>query len=263
MRQLISEYKLQVRRLIRRNKMQAPKKRRVIKDDKVQQMLSFWKAKSNRLLWIREIKAGVWKNQNAVPPWDATISKSLKKDLGMSYRMLSWFHPKTQTNDHIRVYWEAVIIQTILGDMGWEAIFIDEFNISSHRNKFKGWALKDHKPAIATKLDSFSMYFVLAVSTKHIYGILANSSANTADIFVYFLDCLLKHREKLFKMSNNSTFYVIDNASIHKTENVDEYAKRNEISLLTIPSYSPALNGAETVIQAIKAKVNKQRMQGR
>ena len=34
--------------------------------------------------------------------------------------------------------------------------------------------------------------------------------------------------------------------------------KRNEISLQTIPSYSLALNGAETIIQVIKEKVNKQ-----
>ena len=62
-------------------------------------------------------------------------------------------------------------------------------------------------------------------------------------------------------MSNNNTCYIIDNASIHKTRNVDQYAKRNKISLLTIPPYSPALNGSETVIQAIKAKVNKRRIQ--
>ena len=107
------------------------------------------------------------------------------------------------------------------------------------------------------------MYFVLAVSSKHIYGVLASSNANTAEIFTYFLDCFLKNCERLFKMSNNNTIYIIDNASIHKTRNVDQYAKRNKISLLTIPPYSPALNGAETVIQAIKAKVNKRRIQGR
>ena len=260
---MISEYKLQVRRLLRRNKMQAPKMRRMIKEDKAQQILSFWAERSSQPLWIRDIKAGVWKNQQEVPPWNSTISKTLKRDLRMSYRTLSILHPKAQTNDHIRLYWEGVIIQSKFSDMGWEAIFIDEFNISSHRSKFRGWALKDHKPAIVAKLDSFSMYFALAVSSKHIYGIMASENANTAEIFTYFLDCLLKHRNKLFKMSNDKAFYVIDNASIHKTKNVDQYAKRNEISLLTISSYSPALNGAETIIQAIKAKVNKQRIQGR
>ena len=64
-------------------------------------------------------------------------------------------------------------------------------------------------------------------------------------------------------MSNNNTCCIINNASIHKARNVDQYAKRNKILLLTIPPYSPALNGAEIVIQAIKAKVKKRRTQGR
>ena len=201
-RELVSKYKRYVRRLIRRNKMQASKIRRVIKEDKAKQIPSFWKSESNRPLWIREIKTGVWKNQNEAPPWNAKISKMLKRDLGTSYRMLSWFHPKTQANDHIRAYWEAVIMQSLFADMDWEAIFIDEFKISSHLNKFKGWTLREHKPAISTKLDSFWMYFVLAVSSKDIYGVLTSNNANTAEIFTYFLDCLLKNRERLFKMSN-------------------------------------------------------------
>ena len=64
-------------------------------------------------------------------------------------------------------------------------------------------------------------------------------------------------------MSNNNTCYIIDNAFIHKARNADQYSKRNKISLLTIPPYLPALNSAETVIQAIKAKVNKRRIQGK
>ena len=154
-------------------------------------------------------------------------------------------------------------MQSLFADMDWKAIFIDEFNISSHRSKFKGWTLRDHKLAISTKLDSFSMYFVLSVSSKHIYGVLASSNANTAEIFTYFIDCLLKNRERLFKMSNNNTCYIIDNASIHKTRNVDQYTKIDKISLLTTPPYLPALNGTKTVIQAIKVKVKKRRIQGR
>ena len=47
------------------------------------------------------------------------------------------------------------------------------------------------------------------------------------------------------------------NASIHKTDKVEGYARKVKIPLLTIPPYSPALNSAETVIQAVKAKINK------
>ena len=136
---------------------------------------------------------------------------------------------------------------------------MDEFNISSHRSKFRGWVLKDHKPAIVAALDKFSMYFVIAASSQHIYGIMASEKANTAEVFMYFLDNLLIHSERLFNKCSEKTLFIIDNASIHKTKSVDEYAKRKEIPLLTIPPYSPALNGTETIIQSIKSKVNLQR----
>ena len=184
------------------NKKQAPKLRKVIKDDKIMQILQFWKKKSNQPLYIRDIKEGVWNSLNETPPSDTTISKVLIKDLNMSYRTLSILHPKTQANDHIRTYWEAAIIQINFEEIGWEAIFIDEFCISSHRNKFRGWAFKDRKPIISSLLDSFSMYFVLVVSSQHIYGVLANERANTATIFMYFLENLLKTREKFFKKTN-------------------------------------------------------------
>ena len=64
-------------------------------------------------------------------------------------------------------------------------------------------------------------------------------------------------------MQDENTLYVMDNASTHKIKEVDEYANEKKISLLTIPPNSPALNGAETVIQAIKSKINKHRSQGK
>ena len=108
------------------NKKQAPKLRKVIKDNKIMQILQFWNKKSNQPLYIRDIKEGVWNSLNEIPPSDTTISKVLIKDLNMSYRTLSILHPKTQANDHIRTYWEAAIIQTNFEEIGWEAIFIDD-----------------------------------------------------------------------------------------------------------------------------------------
>ena len=145
----------------------------------------------------------------------------------MSYRTLSTLHLKAQLKDQTRADCEGVIIQFMLADMEWEEVFIDEFNISSHRNKFSGWVQKDHKPTIASTLNNFSMYFAIAVSSKHIYGVLASEKANTSQtFFIYFLDCLIKYRESLFKQTNEKTLFVINNASIHKTKSIDEYVQK-------------------------------------
>ena len=47
----------------------------------------------------------------------------------------------------------------------------------------------------------------------------------------------------------------MDNASIHKTKKVIKFANDNGVRLVTIPTYFPALNPAEKLIQAIKEKV--------
>ena len=107
------------------------------------------------------------------------------------------------------------------------------------------------------------MYFILAVSEQHIYGTIASNKANNANVFIYFLSELIKNRNKSFKDENSKTCFIIENASIHKTTEAKNFAKRRSIHLLTIPSYSPALNGAETVIQAIKSKVKQRRCEGK
>ena len=50
---------------------------------------------------------------------------------------------------------------------------------------------------------------------------------------------------------------MLDNAPIHKTVAVKEFVESNKLHILTISPYSPLLNEAETVIQAIKVKINK------
>ena len=107
------------------------------------------------------------------------------------------------------------------------------------------------------------MYFVMAVSEKHIYGVIANEIANTAKVFIHFLEKLLECRNKLIEENDAKVWFLIDNASIHKTADVKRYTKQKSISLLTIPSYSPALNGAEIIIHAIKSKVKQRQSQGR
>ena len=112
--------------------MQTPKMKKVIHEVKTSQIRLFWK-KSYKQLCIRDIKAGVWRIKNEVSPCNATISKTLKRDLGMSYKTLRILHPKTQNKDQVMTYWEGTVIQSIFADLELELIFIDEFNISSHR----------------------------------------------------------------------------------------------------------------------------------
>ena len=209
-----------------------------------------------------DIKGGIW-DRNEKTPCNSTLAHTLKKKLNMSYRILSIQPPKTTTKEHIRTYWESVMIQCSLASRGFELIYVDEFHISTHRSRFKGWAFKDCKAAVTSTMDKFSMYFTLGVSENHIYGFMASKKANNAEIFIHFLDNLMKCRDKVLEGSISKACFIIDNASIHKTTDVKIFVRSRMIPLLTIPSYSPALNGAETMIQAIKSKVRQRRNQER
>ena len=258
----ISNYKRQVWALLKLNKFISFARKRIIDDSKVEEIKEYWQRNSHKPLRLCGIKSGIWEKEEKMP-CNSTLAQTLKEKLNMSYRVLSIRPPKTRTHEHLRSYCESVMTQCILYERGFECIYIDEFHISGHRSKVKGWSFKDEKSAIISTIDSFSMYFTLAVSEKHIYGIMANEKAFTAKIFIHFLDKLLELKNKITKESENRTCFIIDNVSIHKTVEVKEFAKKRWIHMITISSYSPALNGAETIIQAIKSKIKQRRSQGR
>ena len=155
-----------------------------------------------------------------------------------------------------------MIIECSLANRGFELVYIDEFHVSTYRSKFKGWAFKDSKSAVTSKMDNFSMYFTLAVSENHIYGIMASEKANNAKNLIHFLGNQINFRDKVMKGNITNACYIIDNASIHRTADVKIFVKRRSAPLL-ISSYSPALNGAEIIIQAIRSKVKQKRNQGK
>ena len=65
--------------------------------------------------------------------------------------------------------------------------------------------------------------------------------------------------EKLnFKKSNINYYIICDNATIHKSKLISDFLIENNIRMVTISPYSPALNAAEKIILAIKQKVNKE-----
>ena len=69
--------------------------------------------------------------------------------------------------------------------------------------------------------------------------------------------------KKEFNWNSDSYWIIMDNESIHKTIEIQEFINRNDIHVVTILPYNPTLNEAELAIQAIKAKIKNKRSQGR
>ena len=130
-------------------------------------------------------------------------------------------------------------------------------------NKLRGWGFKDWKSFIGSKVENFSMNFLLAASERHFYGIMANEKTNNSEIFWYFLRNVWNYRTRNIDDSSNSFWFVVDNASIHKTAKVKDLWSKNWLRILTIPSYWPSLNPIETVIHAIKLKIKQRKTHGK
>ena len=84
---------------------------------------------------------------------------------------------------------------------------------------------------------------------------MANKGTNDSKVFRYFLGKVIEARNNIFGNIDYKIWCVIDNASIHKTIIIKEYAERNKVCLITIPAYSPSLNAVESLIQSVKAKI--------
>ena len=107
------------------------------------------------------------------------------------------------------------------------------------------------------------MSFIIAASEHKFYGIMGNQGANDHQIFIHFLCEFLEAKLDPVIDDFSKFLLVIDNASIHKTREVQEFASKHRIKLLTISPYSPSLNAAEYFIQSIKAKIKRKQRFGR
>jgi len=63
----------------------------------------------------------------------------------------------------------------------------------------------------------------------------------------------LKHLKYLRRKDKKKwIILILDNASIHKTKEVKEYCKKNNIKLVYLPAYSPEMNYIEKIWKKIK-----------
>ena len=129
----VATYKKRVRQQLKSNKIRATQSRKVINNLKIEQVKGYWQSNSHKPLRISDIITSVWSQQGSKTPWHSTVSKVLKRNLRMSYRVLSSIHPKSTLQEQIRLYCESVMIWCKLISKDYEIIFVDEFHLSAHR----------------------------------------------------------------------------------------------------------------------------------
>ena len=158
---------------------------------------------------------------------------------------------------------KSALAHKALIDCGYELIFIDQLSLFYHHNIHRGWVFKNLSSQIIIKIESFSMSFIIAASEHKFYDIMGNQDANDHQIFIHFLCEFLEAKLDPDIDDFSKFLLVVDNASIHRTREFQEFSSKHRIKLLTIPLYSPFLNAAEYFIQSIKTKIKRNQRFGR
>ena len=135
-------------------------------------------------------------------------------------------------------------------------IYVDEFHLSMKNSSLYNWSLKGHPSMLWVNASSWIMSFIVALSEKQIEFIIASNKSITHQIFCWFLSDILK-RLQHGGWDTSQVCFIFDNASLHSSSNSIKYMKEQGIKSITIPPYSPQLNPAEKLIEAIKIKVRK------
>ena len=89
---------------------------------------------------------------------------------------------------------------------------------------------------------------MLAFSSDKIEGVMGTLKTITAKWFEYFI-------VNLFKSNNNNVLIILDKAKIHTAKLINELCRKNQVIMLTVPSYSPFLNSCEKLILKIKIAI--------
>ena len=177
----------------------------------------------------------------------------MKNKFNLSYKKITKQRLQKDQNSNFRKFLIAAVVQSKLGLLSLELIYIDEFSLNDRNLNHYGWWDKGKQGYINWLMENFSMTFFLAFSKQHFYGIMGNKELNNSASFVHFIKKLLESRSNCNATSNLKQILIWDNAVIHKSKDWAKFYSDSKICMLTIPPYEPALNPVEKLILAIKA----------
>ena len=156
--------------------------------------------------------------------------------------------------DKIRDFHEAAYFQYYLIVKGHKLIYIDEFHVSMHLDKFYNWSPRSSKALITVNPSSWTMSFCIAFSEKKIEAIIAWSKSINTQIFLWFLGDLWNSL-KMDSFNTKNICLIFDNSSVHTNSEIVDFSLKYSIRWITIPPYSPQLNPWEKIIANIKTKL--------
>lgn len=177
-----------------------------------------------------------------------TINNILKKNFGLHF--LKTTIKNKSLNDEIGIISCLCFIKIFVKCLKFEftPIFIDESKIELSNNHYSCWRFKNEEINFGNS-QKLKSNLLLAVGPNQIYHFEIKNENSTSDDFLNFLKDL---REKLKKDTKKKFVYILDNCSIHKTQNIISYLKEEKINTIFTAPYKSDFNCVELSFRAIK-----------
>ncbi|TKB23953.1 IS630 family transposase [Desulfopila sp. IMCC35006] len=209
-------------------------------------------------LWTRAMVREFIQREFRVKMSDTAVGRLLKK-LGLSPQ-----RPTRQAiqRDELAVFkWMAEDykeIQKLAKKHQAEIYFGDESSVRSDYHSGTTWAPRGKTPVVKTTGKRHRVNLISAINSRGIMRFMATEDNVNADVFISFLKRLI------FKASSN-IFLVVDNHSVHRSEEVRKYVESTEgkLRIFFLPPYAPELNPDEHVWNYLKNhKIGRQTTSG-
>ncbi|KAJ2932106.1 hypothetical protein H1R20_g5000, partial [Candolleomyces eurysporus] len=181
-----------------------------------------------------------------------TISRSLKR-AGFTRKKLN--RPAIERNEELRAQYQAFVGENYSPE---QLVFVDESACNRNTTKRShGWAPVGTRSRRRDYFVRGQRYSILpALSLDGILHLDIIDRAYTSELFNGFIDGLLNNMNP-FPAPNS--VIVMDNASIHKSDELRAMVEQQGMRILFLPPYSPDYNPIEEAFSAIKAWIRANR----
>lgn len=180
--------------------------------------------------------------------------------LSRTHKRLKWTRKRLQKraserNEELRVAWMANLAKYTPGQL----IFLDESAANEHTADRKyGWAPAGVTPIVDGSAARSERYSILPAYT--VDGIMAyyiHQGSFTKPLFQWFVEQYVLPSCNPFP--GQRSVLIVDNASIHRSQDLRDVCSRAQVLLLYLPPYSPDFNPIEEFFSVLKAWIKRNR----
>lgn len=178
----------------------------------------------------------------------STVHRILRKKLNLRYLKTTYKNRKIQTdkNRFYSLYFIKVFVKLI--KLGFETIFIDESKFELMNNHFRCWR-KNNEQIYFGPNNNKKNNILLAIDKSNVIYYKMFEENNNSNNFIKFLEEL---KSEIEKKKIEKYVLILDNCTIHKTQNIINFFVNNKINALFTPAYQSTFTPIELAFRAIK-----------